>query len=897
MRWTQAVARLGAFARSIVGPRWGARAWWPPGRAAPRGTADGGSARIGHEPYWTLDGPELLAGRGSRRTGLTPGEAQARFEAYGPNRLADEHDVQAAALLARQFASPLVLILIFGACVSLILREWTEALIILAIVLGSTMLGFWQEYGAGRAVAALRDRLLLKAVALREGAAQPVDARSIVPGDVVLLSAGNLVPADGVLIEARDFLVSEAALTGESFPVEKMPGRSPADAPLSARTNAVFCGTSVRSGTATMVVARTGAATVVGGISRRLAGNAMDTEFARGLRHFGYMLTQVMTVVVLFVVTVNLVLHRPPIESLLFAVALAVGLSPELLPAIVSVTLSKGARAMARQGVIVRRLEAIENLGSIDILCTDKTGTLTRGVVELTAALDAGGEPSPRVQRLAFLNAAFETGIDNPLDKAIEAAGRHAGLDTSGATKSDEIPYDFLRKRLTIVIAEADVPAVHTIVSKGAFDNVLSCCSSVRREGRTVPFDDDERRRLAGFVRDKGALGCRVLGLATRTVAPRERYGREDESDMTFEGFLLFLDPLKDGIAATVSELAALGIRIKIVTGDNRHVAAHVGEAIGLDPARMLTGEQINRTKNEALLHLAEQTDLFVEVDPQQKERIVHALQQRGHAVGYMGDGINDAPALHAADVGISVDQAVDIARESADVVLLRRDLEVLRSGVLDGRRTFANTLKYIFITTSANFGNMISMAVAVLFLPFLPLTATQILLNNFLSDFPSVAISTDNVDEDALAAAQRWSIADVRVFMIVFGLISTVFDLLTFGLLLHVFRASEPLFQTTWFIVSVLTELAVLLVLRTHQPALASMPGRTLLVATLIVAAIALSMPYLDGLAAAFGFVALPFRMLAVILCIVVAYVLTTEWAKLRFYAWRRHRLNRAPA
>ncbi|MBO0764824.1 MAG: magnesium-translocating P-type ATPase [Hyphomicrobiaceae bacterium] len=862
--------------------------WRGPGRAE-RGFAGSGPAGGGHKPYWTLDVPELLADLGSRRTGLSASEARARLERYGPNRLADEHDVRAAALLARQFANPLVLILIFGASISLIVREWTEAVIILAIVLGSTMLGFWQEYGASRAVAALRDRLLLKAVALRDDAAQQVDARSIVPGDVVLLSAGNLVPADGVLIEARDFLVSEAALTGESFPVEKTPGRTPADAPLRARTNAVFCGTSVRSGTATMVVAGTGAATVMGDISRRLAGKPMDSEFARGLRRFGYMLTQVMMAVVLFVVTVNLVLHRPPIESLLFAVALAVGLSPELLPAIVSVTLSKGARAMARQGVIVRRLDAIENLGSIDILCTDKTGTLTRGVVELTAALDASGEPCPRVQRLAFLNASLQTGIDNPLDKAIEAAGARAGLTISGVTKIDEIPYDFLRKRLTIVIAETGATAVHTVISKGAFDNVLSCCTSVRHEDRGAPLDDNERRRLVDFVRDKGALGCRVLGLATRAVAPRERYGREDEADMTFEGFLLFFDPLKDGIAATVSQLAALGIRIKVITGDSRHVAAHVGEAVGLDPARMLTGEELNRTRNEALLPLAEHADLFVEVDPQQKERIVHALQRRGHAVGYMGDGINDAPALNVADVGISVDQAVDIARESADVVLLRRDLEVLRSGVLDGRRTFANTLKYIFITTSANFGNMISMAAATLVLPFLPLTATQILLNNFLSDFPSVAISTDNVDHDALAQAQRWSIADVRVFMIVFGLISTVFDLLTFGLLLYVFQASEPLFQTTWFVVSVLTELAVVLVLRTHQPALTSTPSRILVVATAIVAAIALSMPYLDGFAAAFGLVALPFKMLAVIATVVVAYVLTTEWAKTRFYARRR--------
>jgi Mg2+-importing ATPase len=853
------------------------------------GTAGGLPPAGRSAAYWALDGPELLAELDSRRSGLSAAEAQARLARYGFNRLAGEHDVGAIALLLRQFASPLVLILIFGSCVSLVLREWTDATIILAIVLGSTLLGFWQEYGAGRAVAKLRDSLSLKAVVLRDGVAQPIDARSIVPGDVILLSAGNLIPVDGVLLEARDFLVSEAALTGESFPVEKTPGRSPAEAPLSARTNAAFCGTSVRSGTATMVAARTGPATVLGGISRHLASSALDTEFARGLRQFGYMLIRIMMVVVLFAVTVNLVLHRPPIASLLFAVALAVGLSPELLPAIVSVTLSKGARAMARRGVLVRRLEAIENLGSIDILCTDKTGTLTKGMIELSAALDAKGAASTRVRRLAFLNASFETGIDNPLDKAIEMAGAQAGLDTSGATKIDEIPYDFLRKRLTIVIADADAPALHVIVSKGAFDNVLSCCSCVQRESGAVPLDEAERRRLMDFVRDRGALGCRVLGLATRTVAARERYGRDDEREMTFEGFLLFLDRLKDDIAATVSELAALGVRIKIVTGDNRYVAAHVGRAIGLDPARMLTGEQLDHTKNEALLALAERTDLFVDVDPQQKERIVRALQKRGHAVGYMGDGINDAPALHAADVGISVDQAVDIARESADVVLLRRDLEVLRSGVLDGRRTFANTLKYVFIVTSANFGNMISMAAATLFLPFLPLTATQILLNNFLSDFPSVTISTDNVDRGALAEAQRWSIADVRTFMIVFGLISTAFDLVTFGLLHLVFHAAEPLFQTTWFVVSVLTELAAVLVLRTHQPALLSTPGRTLVTATAVVAGISVALPYVGGLATAFGFVALPAKMLAVSLAVVLAYVLAIEWTKIRYYAWRR--------
>jgi Mg2+-importing ATPase len=840
--------------------------------------------------FWSRQASALLTELRSAAHGLSSVEAARRLRTEGPNTLDEETDTGVMRLVLRQFKSPLVLILVFGGAVSATLRDWLDATIILVVVLGSCGLGFLQEYRASKAVAGLRKRLALTVSALRDRARCVVPTRELVPGDIVVLSAGNLVPADGAVLESRDFLVSEASLTGESFPVEKSPGVLPADTPIARRTNAVYLGTSVRSGTAAVLVVHTGEHTAFGAVAQRLRATPPATEFTRGVQQFGMLLVRVMIVMVLFVLIVNQWLGRPWIESMLFAVALAVGLSPELLPAIVSVTLSAGARRLASRGVIVRHLEAIENLGSMDLLCTDKTGTLTEGVMTLEMAAAPDGAASPEVLRLAYLNAAFETGIDNPLDVALVAAGEKAGLTTVGQRKIDEIPYDFLRKRLTIVIApEASGP--HLIVTKGAFANVLATCTRIARDGGDAPLDDAERARLAAWFREQGTRGLRLLGLATREVEPRGGYTPDDEAGMCFTGFLLFLDPPKATVRTTLERLAARGVGVKIVTGDNRYVAAHVAESVGLDATAMLTGEQIAAMKDEALWHHSEKTVLFVEVDPQQKERIMRALQHRGHAVGYLGDGINDAPALHAADVGISVDGAVDVARDSADVVLLRPDLEVLCQGVEEGRRTFSNTLKYISITTSANFGNMISMALAAPLLPFLPLAAKQILLNNFLSDLPSIAISSDRVDPDRLATAQRWDIQDLHRYMLVFGLISSLFDLLTFWLLLKVFHASEALFQTSWFVVSLLTELAVLLVLRTHRPAWSSRPGTLLWTTTVLVAIIALALPFIEPVATLFGLVALPAALLGSMILIVLAYVGATEFAKRRFYARPRRR------
>jgi P-type Mg2+ transporter len=835
--------------------------------------------------YWAIGLPALFASLGARREGLSRTEALERLERYGPNAVKEHGRTSALRLLLRQFESPLVLILIFGAMVALVVHEWLDASIVLLIVLGSAALGFFQEFNASIAVSKLRQRLALSIPAIRDGAVISVPVADLVPGDIIELAAGNLVPADGRILSARDFLVSEAALTGETFPVEKSPGVVAADGPMAARTNAVFLGTSVRSGVATVLVVATGKNTALGAIAARLEAAAPETEFTRGVRQFGFLLTRVMIVIVLAVLTVNIMLGRPLTESLLFAVALAVGLSPELLPAIVSVTLSAGARAMAARGVLVRRLEAIENLGSMDVLCTDKTGTLTEGVIVLEAALAPDGTPSPELHRLAFLNAKLQTGIENPLDAAIAASATSAEA-AALPRKIDELPYDFQRRRLTVVVEEPGEAHAHRIITKGAYTHVIACCSSVLGEnGDAVPLDSSARARLDAFYEAKGSEGFRVLGVATRLCLPQGAYHRADERDMSFAGFLLFLDPIKAEIMTTIADLNRLGIGIKIITGDNRFVAAHVAEAIGLRPRALLTGERLNHLNDEALWHRAEGTDVFAEVDPQQKERIVRALQRAGHAVGYLGDGINDAPALYEADVGISVDQAVDVARESADIVLLRRDLDSLRAGVEDGRRTFANTLKYIRITTSANFGNMISMALATLALPFLPMLPKQILLNNFLSDFPAVTISTDNVDRAETETAQRWDIGEVRFFMIVFGLASTAFDLVTFVVLLRIFNADSVTFQTAWFVVSLLTELAVLFVLRTREPLRFSRPSQLLVASSIGVALIALVLPFAGPVAGIFSFDPLPLPILAAALVIVAAYVATTEALKRRFY------------
>ena len=834
--------------------------------------------------YWSTPPEQLLTELGTSPIGLAQADAELRVQQYGANTLGPAGRTTAFELLLNQFKSPLVLILVVAAAISIIAREWPDAVIVVVVVLGSTLLGFVQEYRASDAIEKLRSTLTIKSSVVRDGQARSVLSEEIVPGDVVMLSAGSLIPADGVVLEANDLFVNQAVLTGEVFPVEKKPETVGTNASLTERVNCVFMGTSVRSGIARVLIVESAKSTVFGQIAERLKLRPPETEFERGVQRFGYLLTRVMLVMVVVVLAVNIVRAKPALESLLFALALAVGLTPELLPAIISITLSHGAQRMARRGVIVRRLNAIENFGSMDVLCTDKTGTLTEGVVVLDRALDAQGEPSSAVLRDAYLNAHYQTGLNNPLDEAISASGLRAGLDIAAATKVDEIPYDFIRKRLSVVVE--DPRGARILITKGALDNVLQTCGTVRAADSSLPLDDAKRAEIVERYHQWSSQGFRVLGMATKpTPARTESYAREDENELQFAGFLLFFDPPKPDVAQTIVDLADRGVQLKIITGDNQLVARHVAEAVNLPIARLLTGSDLNGMGDEALWHAAEHTTIFAEVDPHQKERIILALQKTGHVVGYLGDGINDAPALHAADVGISVDTAVDVAKDAADLVLLKQDLDILRDGIDEGRRTFANTLKYILTTVSANFGNMFSMAAASLWLPFLPLLASQILLNNFLSDIPGTTIAGDNVDPEWVAKPRRWDTRFISRYMVLFGLVSSIFDFLTFGMLLFVFQATEDEFRTGWFIESLLTELVIALVVRTRRVFYRSRPGNLLLASTIVVIGLTVILPYLPC-NSLLGFVPLPAPLMLLLIGLTLLYVFVAELTKKYFYA-----------
>ncbi|MGZ8788370.1 MAG: magnesium-translocating P-type ATPase [Thermoanaerobaculia bacterium] len=818
--------------------------------------------------------------------GLTSAEARERLAAAGRNELRGEEELSRGRVLAAQFRSPLLLLLVFAAVIAAATGEWLDAIIVMAIVLASAGLGFAREYRAQAAAAALRSRIRTRATVVRDGRSQSVPVDEVVPGDLVLLSAGSIVPADATLLEAYDFFVSEAVLTGESFPVEKAEG-----AP-------VFLGTNVRSGTGRCVVVATGRDTAFGKIAHRLTLRPPETEFDRGIRHFGLLLTVAMLAMILVVFAAHVLRGRPAAETLLFAIALAVGLSPELLPAILSVNLSRGAAMMSRRGVLVRHLNAIENLGSMDVLCTDKTGTLTRGVVEVEGAFDAEGAASDEVLDLAAINAALETGVANPLDDAILEARKP---DLASITKLAEIPFDFTRKRVSVVVR---TPHGIRLITKGAVPHVLEVCrplsSRASREGpgrvahevgagrpaHTGPSLDarDDGLGVAARVAEWSRCGMRVIAVAHRDLAGQASYGRADERDLTLAGFVTFLDEPKPGVAKALADLAALGVAVKIITGDTKLVAQHIARRVGLDAERVLTGDELDALHDEALWHAAERTGIFAEVDPNQKERIILALKRTGHVVGFLGDGVNDAPAMHAADTSLSVEQAVDVARQVADFVLLECDLDVIRGGIEEGRKTFANTLKYVLTTTSANLGNMVSMAAASLFLPFLPLTAGQILLNNFLSDVPAIGIADDAVDRELVDRPRRWDMRFIARFMIEFGALSSLFDLLTFALLLRVFRAPAASFRTAWFVESLLTELVIALVVRTRRPFFRSRPGSVLLWSTVALLVLAFAVPYLPWVEVV-GFVSLPASVMVSLALIAGAYVLAAEVAKGWFY------------
>ncbi|HSN85985.1 MAG TPA: magnesium-translocating P-type ATPase [Thermoanaerobaculia bacterium] len=832
------------------------------------------------DPIWSLPAEEALRSLGTGEGGLSSAEAASRLAAGGPNRLHPARQTSTWQLLFRQFASPLVLMLALAAILSLAVHEGQDAVIILVIVFATGLLGFWQEREAADAVQKLLARVAVRTKVLRDGQECEVPLEEVVPGDVVALAAGALVPADALLLTSKNLFVDEATLTGETYPAEKRPGAVPAGTPLSGRTPALFLGTHVVSGTGQAVVVRTGRDTELGQISSRLSLRPPESDFERGLQRFGYLLLRVTVGLVLVIFGANVFLDRPAVEAFMFSLALAVGLVPELLPVIVGINLARGARRMADAKVIVKRLTAIESFGSMDVLCSDKTGTLTEGRVRLHSALAVDGSPSEKVLLHGALNAAFESGFANPIDQAIRG---HHGFDLSGWRKLDEVPYDFVRKRLSILV-ERD--GERLLVTKGALAQVLAVCSRAETAaGEEVPLESVATAVEARFA-ELSEGGLRTLGVAVRKL-PAEALSvatQDQEADMTFLGFLAFSDPPKPEIERTLADIAAVGIRFKMITGDNLRVALRLARQVGIAAPAALTGPELRRMSDRALAQRAEQVDVFAEVEPNEKERIILALQKRGHVVGFLGDGINDASALHAADVGISVDSAEDVAKEAADIVLLEHDLGVLIEGVREGRRTFANTLKYIFITTSANFGNMLSMAGASLFLPFLPLLPTQILLNNFLSDFPAMTIASDRVDPELVARPLRWNLRFIRDFMIVFGGISSVFDLLTFGALFWLLRATPGEFRSGWFVESVLTELLILLVIRTRRPFFRSRPSLALTVSTVAVAVLCVALLYLP-VNRFFELEPLPLPYLLALAAITLAYAMASEAAKGWFF------------
>jgi Mg2+-importing ATPase len=828
--------------------------------------------------FWSIPSSELLQQFQTTPQGLTSDEVQQRLLRYGSNLLKPKKKSDALTLLIAQFKSPIILILIFAAGLSLFLHNHMDATIILVIVLVSGFLGFWQERGAVNAVEKLLAIVQVKATVIRDGDPEEVPIEEIVPGDMVLMKAGDAIPGDCLLLESKDLFVDEAALTGETYPVEKSIGILPPETVLSLRTNSLFMGTHVVSGSARAVVIRTGKETEFGKVSERLKLRPPETEFERGVRRFGYLLMEVTLVLVIAVFAINVYFARPVLESFLFAMALAVGLTPTLLPAIISINLAHGARRMALDKVIVKRLASIENFGSMNVLCSDKTGTLTEGVVRLHSALDVNGHESEKVLLYAFLNASYETGFMNPIDEAVR---KYRPFDLSGFKKLDEVPYDFIRKRLSILISKGDT---HLLVTKGALSNVLAVCSSAEiTEGKIVDIVTIKEQVQEHFE-EFSRKGFRTLGIAYKDVSSDTVITREQEAEMTFLGFLILFDPPKPGIIETIRQLKHLGVSLKIITGDNRLLAASVSQQVELSNPRILTGSDLHRMSDEALFRQVNEVDVFAEVEPNHKERIILALKKAGHVVGYMGDGINDASALHAADVSISVDSAVDVAKEAADIVLLEKDLGVLVQGVREGRRTFANTLKYVFMATSANFGNMFSMAGASLFLPFLPLLPKQILLTNFLTDFPEMTIATDSVDRELVEKPRRWNIQFIRNFMMTFGILSSVFDYLTFGVLLLILHATTDQFRTGWFLESVISASVIVLVIRTRRSFFKSKPGKYLLMATLLIIVVTILFP-ITSLGGLLGFQPLPMTALLVIGMVVVLYVIAAEMTKKYFY------------
>jgi len=810
--------------------------------------------------------------------GLSSVEAARRLAAYGPNEPVPVRRPSAVVQLSRLFANPLVIILLVASVIAGSLGQHVDALIIVTMVVLGVSINFWESFRSQQAAERLRSSVIPTATVLRDGAWLETPLRNVVPGDVFRLSAGDLVPADARLLESRDLSVQQSMLTGESLPTVKMASAAaPEDTTDPNAPHLVFLGTSVVSGTGTALAIATGSKTIFGDIAVRLGSRVPETEFEHGLRRFSLLILRTTVVLVLFILLMGIAFKHDAFQSLLFAVALGVGLTPEFLPIISAVTLTRGALRMARDQVIVKHLPAIQDFGAIDILCSDKTGTLTSGVMQFDRAVDPTGASSPRPLTLASINSSFETGIRSPLDVAIL---QQAAADAAGYQKIDEIPFDFERRRLSVVVEAPGGGGRRLLITKGAPESIIERSTAFEAGGHVTQLDAATRQACAAIHEHMSEDGLRVLAVAYRWLEPRVAYSRDDEADLVLAGFVSFADPVLPDVADVLAELERDGITVKILTGDNERVARHVCQAVALDEHQIVTGDDIARIDDAALGHLAEQASVFTRVSPAQKNRIILALKRRGHVVGFMGDGINDAPSLHSADVGISVMTAADVARDAADVILGQPSLRVLHRGILEGRRASGNMMKYLLMGTSSNFGNMFSMAAASAFLPFLPMLPTQILLNSFLYDLAQVTIPGDNVDNAYLRRPQRWDMRVIRDFMLLIGPISSIFDFLTFYALLHYFHARESLFRTGWFVESLATQTLVLFVIRTMGSPFQSRPSRSLTVTTLVIVAIGAVLP-VTPLATFLGFTRLPVSYFAFLIPAILTYLVMVDVAK----------------
>jgi Mg2+-importing ATPase len=832
------------------------------------------------QQYHAISEEALFSALSSSPQGLTGVQAEKNRAVYGPNDIAHIHKRPVILQFLAHFKNLLVIILLFAAVVSLVVGEITDAVIIFIIVFASVTLDFFQEYKAENTAELLKQKIITKATVFRDGKQEELPITALVPGDLVSMTAGDIIPADARLLSAKDFYVNQSSLTGEPFPVAKTAAKPDPGVPLAEAGNYVFLGTSVVSGMATAIITRTGAATEFGKVARTLVERPPETEFERGLRQFSFLMSKFVFALVIIVFFINALFKHDVLQSLIFSVALAVGMTPELLPMILSLNLSKGALAMSEKGAIVKHPESIQNFGSMDVLCTDKTGTLTENQIALVRHLDAQGNDSENVLRYSYINSYFQTGLKSPLDEAI-LNFRH--IDIDDFKKDDEIPFDFVRRRVSII---ATGKSGKVIVSKGAPEEILHVCTSVETDGAVQPLTDAGRACIVALYQSLSADGFRALAVCYRTLDPgTASFSIADEKEMTLVGLVTFIDPPKESARESLRMLAQSGIELKILTGDNELVTRNTCELIGLEVKGVLTGTEIETMDVQTLSRQVEKVTIFSRMTPVQKNRVMMALRHNGHVVGFMGDGINDAPSIREADVGISVENAVDIAKESADIILLKNDLRILHDGVLEGRKTFGNTMKYILMGTSSNFGNMFSVAGASLFLKFLPMLPIQILLNNLLYDVSESTIPTDNVDEEYISTPKKWDIDFIKKFIVVFGPISSIFDFITFLVLLVIFHADATFFQTAWFVESICTQTLVIFVIRTRVvPFYRSRPSRMLFASTIAIVLIACALPF-TVIGSLFGFVQLPLVFFAVLGALVISYLVLVELVKYWFF------------